>query len=213
MTSRLHQVRLGRDGRGLTLLELLLALVITTLVAGAIAGMLGAVSAGVGSRKDNRAVMVLAHAGQSRLAAYFATARCVLARSGSHITLWLNDSRESNTVHASEVRWLQYDSAAGALMVRYVDFPANWTRTACEIADNEYAASSDWDAVLASYQAKNLISSRALVDNLASVSLTLDQASAAAARRVGFLLGFDTEQGVVEVQASGAIRVLMTPAK
>jgi hypothetical protein len=45
------------------------------------------------------------------------------------------------------------------------------------------------------------------------VSLTLDQASAAAARRVGFLLGFDTEQGVVEVQASGAIRVLMTPAK
>jgi prepilin-type N-terminal cleavage/methylation domain-containing protein len=213
MTSRLHQVRHGRDRRGLTLLELLLALVITTLVAGAIAGMLGAVSAGVGSRKDNRAVMVLAHAGQSRLAAYFATARCVLARSGSNITLWLNDSRESNTVHASEVRWLQYDSAAGALMVRYVDFPANWTRTACEIADNEYAASSDWDAVLASYQAKNLISSRALVDNLASVSLTLDHASAAAARRVGFLLGFDTEQGVVEVQASGAIRVLMTPAK
>jgi type II secretory pathway pseudopilin PulG len=202
-----------QNRRALTLLELLLAMVVTTLVAAAIAGMLGAVSAGVGSRKDNRAVMVLAHAGQSRLAAYFATARCVLARNGNNVTLWLNDSRESATVHASEIRWLQFDAAAGALIVKYVDFPSDWTKTACDLADAEYPDSSDWSAVLASYEAQNLLSTRALVDNLASVSVTLDEPTAAAARHVGFLLGFVTEQGTLEVEASGAIRIHATPVK
>ncbi len=197
----------------LTLLELLLAMVITVLVAAAIAGMLGAVSAGVGCRKDNRAVMVLAHAGQSRLSAYFGTARCVLAHSGSNITLWLNDARESGTVHATEIRWLQFDASAGAMVVKYVDFPAAWTQTACDLADVEYSASTDWDAVLASYESKGLISSRALLDNLTSVSVTLDKATATAARHVGFLLGFATEQGAVEIQASGAIRIHATPVR
>jgi prepilin-type N-terminal cleavage/methylation domain-containing protein len=202
-----------RNRRGLTLLELLLAMIITALVAGAIAGMLGAVSAGVGSRKDNRDIMVRAHASQSRLAAYFATARCVLASDPTSVTIWLNDSRESGSVHATEIRWLQFDALAGEVVVQYVDFPDNWTRTACELADIEYPASTDWASVLATYQTKGMISTRALVDNLASASVTMNKATPLTTRHVSFLLGFDTEQGIIQVQASGAIRDHITPAK
>ena len=53
--------------RGLSLLELILALSVTASVALAITGMMGAVSTGVEGRRDTRSVLVLANAAASRL--------------------------------------------------------------------------------------------------------------------------------------------------
>jgi prepilin-type N-terminal cleavage/methylation domain-containing protein len=198
--------------RGLSLLELLLAMAITAMVAAAIAGMLGAVSAGVGSRKDNRTIMVLAHAAQSRLGAYFATARCVLVADAANVTLWLNDSRESQTIHATELRWLRFDADAGAVVVQYVDFPDEWSQTACELADLEYAANEDLEAVRTYYLNKGMLASRTLVDKLESAGVVLDKATALTSRHVGYELGFETENGnAVIVPISGTIRNYATP--
>jgi prepilin-type N-terminal cleavage/methylation domain-containing protein len=202
-----------RSCRGLSLLELLLALTISAMVAGAIAGMLGAVSSGVGTRKDNRQTMVLAHAAQCRLAAYTATSKCVLAVSASDVTLWLDDSRESGTVHATEIRWLRFDASVGAIVVEYVQFPETWTRTACELADNEYVVSSDWAVVRAEYLAKGFLASRELVDHLQSVAVEKNETTAAASRHLAFALTFEMDAGLVPVQVSGTIQAHQAPAK
>ena len=56
----------------------MLALTITTMIAGAIAAMMATVSAGVTTRRDSRGIMVRAHAAVSRLSAYVVPARCAL---------------------------------------------------------------------------------------------------------------------------------------
>ena len=199
--------------RGLSLLELLMAVIITAMVGVGIAGMLGAVSSGVGTRKDNREIMVRSHAAQCRLAAYLAISQCVLASSGSEITIWLADSRQSNTVHASEVRWLRFNSVTGEFTVDYVDFPAGWTKTASELADLEYPSDTNWETVRAYYSSKGLLTSRALVDDLLTVAIRRDHNDAMAARHITFDLEFEGENVPVPVQVSGTIQNHAPPLK
>lgn len=199
--------------RGLSLLELLLAITISAMVAGAIAGMLGAVTAGVGTRKDSREIMVLAHGAQCRLSAYLATSRCVLADDGSNLTLWLNDDRESDTVHASEIRWLIFDLSSGEIVVDYVAFPASWTPTACELADREYSVGTDWSTVHATYDGLGLLASKPLVDHLTGVSIQRDQNSVAASRHIAFNLSFQGNNATVTIPVSGTIQDHQPPAK
>lgn len=199
--------------RGLSLLELLLAITISAMVAGAIAGMLGAVSAGVGTRKDSREIMVLAHSAQCRLSAYLATARCVLADDSANLTLWLNDDRESGTVHASEIRWLRFDTSTGEIVVDYVSFPVSWTPTACELADREYPASTDWSSVHSAYDALGLLESKPLVDHLTGVSIQRDTKSVTSSRHICFNLSFQGDNATVTVPVSGTIQEHEAPAK
>jgi prepilin-type N-terminal cleavage/methylation domain-containing protein len=191
--------------RGLTMLELLLSLAITAVVAMAVTGMLGAVSTGVESSRSARSVMILANAAASRLSAYISPSRCVLGVDGSNIALWFDDSRESNTVHASEIRWLAFDADSGEYSVHYVQFPSGWTKAACELEDHEYPATSNWNAVLAAYTASGWIATRALVDQLAAVDVTLDGNTAHSSRVVSIELGFDTDSGVAGVTVASSL--------
>ena len=196
--------------RGLTLLELLLALSITAMVAAAIAAMLGAVSTGVGTRRDNRTVMVLANAAESRLAAYIAPSRCVLDVADPNVVLWLNDNHESETVHATEIRWLQHDAAAGTISVSYVCFPDGWTQAACDLEDLEYTSAANWDAVRAHYQVKGWLATLVLVDNLDSVGVTCDQ-SDQISRHVMYELLFATNSLSSPIAVTGTIRQHQQP--
>lgn len=199
------QLPVARKWRGLSLLELLLSLAITAVVAMAVTGMLGAVSTGVEGSRSTRSVMILANAAASRLSAYITPSRCVLGVNGPDLTLWFDDARESNTVHASEIRWLVFDANSGSYSVHYVQFPEGWTQAARELEDHEYPANSNWSAVLAAYAASGWIATRTLVDQLASVDITLDGASAQASRVVSIELGFETDAGVSSVTVASSL--------
>lgn len=199
--------------RGLSLLELLLALSITAMVGAAIAGMLGAVSSGVGARRDTRAVMVLANAAQARLAAYIMPSRCVLSVDGPNPVLWFNDNRESDTVHATELRWLIFDAKTGTLNVHYVDLPSSWTQIGRDLEDHEYPLGTPWNSVLAEYQAKGWTASCTLVDGLASAAIKTDSKAALNVRHIVYELGFNTEAGEVRMNAASTIRELRTPVQ
>ena len=64
--------------RGLTLIELVLALAITAMVAAAIAAMVGAITSGEMSRRDNRDTIVRTYTATTRLSAYIASCMSVL---------------------------------------------------------------------------------------------------------------------------------------
>lgn len=192
--------------RGLSLLELLLATMITTMVAGAIAAMLWAVATGVGSRNDSRAAMVRANAANARLGSYIMPARCVLGvYPNNGIALWLDDSRESGTVHATEIRWILYDDQTESLNVYFVQFPDDWAQAAKDLADLEYVEGSDWITVLETYQTAGQIAAVPLVDALNGVTAVADD-SALDAQSVYFDLELQTSAGTKPIRIASTIR-------
>ena len=194
----------------MTLLELMLALTITALVAAAIFGMMGAVTSGLLSNQDSRNIMVRAHAAQNRISAYVTRANAILDSDGESIAIWLDDSRESGTVHATEIRWLIFDGFTGSLYVYFVTFPDAWSRVAIDLEDAEYAIGTDWNAVLLSFDAKGLLSSMPLMDGLQTVAIELND-RVETARHVGMDLGFTTSSGAQTIRVSATIRFHEAP--
>lgn len=174
----------AQPARGLTLLELLLALTVTVMIASAIAAMLGAVRTGVVERRDARDVLVAGHASSSRLSAYVAPSRCLLDAGENGMTLWLHDDRADGNVHASEIRWMVHDAAAGTIVVRYVDFPDDWTQTRIDLADRRYPADSDWDAVQTWWADRGLLAELPLVDGLDDAGFSIRTKAAVDAQLV-----------------------------
>lgn len=197
--------------RALTLLELTLALSITAMVGAAICGMMHAVTTGVSTRKDSRSLMIRSNAAQLRLAAYIMPARCLLAADQTHLVLWLEDSRQSDTVHATEIRWISFDAASKSLILKYVKFPDSWSQTAKDLADKESSKDADWAALLSYYESLGRTATMPLVDGLASAAIRTDQAQAQSSRRAMFDLDVAVEDGSWSIEVAAAVRVLQPP--
>lgn len=189
----------------MTLIEVMLAVTITAMVAGAIAGMMAAVSAGVTKKRDTRAVMVRANAAQVRLSAYVVPARCVLDVPADGVVVWLNDSREGGTVNISEVRWLFYDATSEAIAAFYVVFPDDWTEAQKSSADRSYPTSTNWKSLLSSLKTAGVIETTRLVDGLGAVAVTSARADLDT-RVVNFDLSFETGAGATVVRVAPAVR-------
>ncbi len=199
--------------RGMTLIELMIALAITAMVAAAIAAMLIAVTDGERSRRDNRGYIVRTHAAKARLGAYIAPCLRVLEVDGSDTVVWLNDWRRSGTVHATELRWLIFDGPNDAIDVYYVDLPDAWTEFQRNLEDVEYSFTQDWFAVLSSYLTKGYVSKMTLVDGVDQVTVTTDEPAAVDSTEISFELRFPTARGE-DVIETVMIKILkyQTPA-
>ena len=80
--------------RGLSLLEMTIAIGITSIIGAAIAAMMAAASNSLSSKDDGRQSAIRLATTQVRLAAYIAPSRCILEKNSSQLTLWLEDSRQ-----------------------------------------------------------------------------------------------------------------------
>ena len=205
MTARFLPTR-----HGLTLLELLMALAITAMITAAISVMVSAVSVGELSRRDNRDYIVRTYAAKSRLSAYIARSLAVLEVdvNGSDAVIWLNDWRGGGTVHATEIRWLIFDGPSKTMKVYYVDFPDTWNAVMQALEDQEYALGQDWSEVLSTYDLAGYVSSMTLVDGIANVQITTDQATAIASGMISFNIEFVTASGGEPVVQDISIRIL-----
>jgi hypothetical protein len=189
----------------------MLALMVTALIAGAISGMMGAVTAGVGTRKDTRTVMIRANAAATRLSAYIAPSRCVLHADTGALVLWLEDSRQSDTAHATEVRWLLFDEDAGTIEAHLVSFPDGWSQAAQDLEDTEHAATANWLDVLQSFRDLGWTASMPIVDGLEDVSVEIDQPNPLQARHVTMDLAFETTTAAQQVMVTSTIRLHQPP--
>lgn len=181
--------------RGLTLIELMLALAVTTMVAGAMSGMVAAVSTGVMDRQDTRTLMIRASGADSKLAAYIGPARAIWSVSSDTVALWLNDNRPGGTIHATEVRWFVFDADAGTLEVHYVKFPSDWTQTACDLSDVEYPKSASSATMYTKYRQAGYMASLRLLDGVEGFAVTTNENAALDSTRINFQLSFTGSDG------------------
>ena len=116
----------------------------------------------------------------------------------------MTTTRESGTVHASEVRWFQFDEVEGVIDVYFTSFPDSWRETQKEKADDEYRLDVDWGAVLASYQAKGLIGTNRVVDGVETFAIQFNAMNEIDATVLTFSLGLTAQDGVVDTRTTHA---------
>ncbi len=190
---------------GFTYLELIFALSITAMVALASAAMLGAVTAGVGAKRDSRSLMVNALGAQTRLSSYLAPSRCILAQSATSFTLWQNDSRESGTIHATEIRWFTYSPDTQTFSVHFVEFPNAWTTIAKQLADLEYAKTTDWSTVFSTFQLQGHMKTIILMDRLTGITISMDNADPQASHHINADLTYAGTDGPMSIKVAACI--------
>jgi hypothetical protein len=181
--------------RGLSFLEMLLAIAITSVIGAAIASMMAAANTGLSSKDDGRRSAIRLALTQVRLGAYIAPSLCILDKGNSYVTLWTEDSRESDTVHASEIRWIQFDNTTKLLSVQFVDFPNEWSQSMIDAADVECSAMTNYESLLFGLQSDDLIESISLVDGMESCSFWMNESDPLAAKRVCVRFSFTSSFG------------------
>lgn len=128
--------------RGMTLVELLLAMSITSIVALTAGGMLTAVSYGSAERTDIRSLVVRQELISHRLAAAIRASKQVLEYDNEQIVLWVTDANNDLTPQINEVRWIELEGEANTLSRYQVVFPELWTQEQVDTVNKDYATGS-----------------------------------------------------------------------
>ncbi len=146
--------------RGLTIVEMLMALAITGLIGAAIASMLTAVTYGTSSSRDIRSLVVKNKTLGARLSAAVRQSAQLLDAADGYIVLWTKDLNDSGAPDLLELRRIEWDGTTGEL----TDYTPDPTAT-----DAAYdLATDDFDAITTS-----LIGSDDLVGELWATGVTL----------------------------------------
>ncbi len=181
--------------RGLSLLEMTLAIGITSVIGAAIAAMMAASANSLSAKDDGRQSAIRVATTQVRLGAYIAPSRCIVNKSNDQITLWFEDTDDSKTVHASEVRWIQFDEESNILVVKFIDFPTHWTQSLIDDANIECSSLTDYDLLLTSFESSNLIDSIPLVDSIQSCQFWINTPNHLDATQVSVRFSLESNLG------------------
>jgi hypothetical protein len=104
----------------MTLLETLLAISMMVVVGAGISGMMHVLSNDIAMQHDVRTGIVRAALVQARLSAYVGRSRCMLDLEPSRTVFWLQDTDADDAVHATEVRWLEFDAERGQATIGWI---------------------------------------------------------------------------------------------
>lgn len=198
----MNPTRSGLDRRrGLSLLELVLALAMTTLVATGVAGMLAGLGSGIAVGRDARTAMLATAASQRRITTELADHAAILESNPTRAVLWVGDERPGGTVEASELTWVSLE-ASDELVLERVVFPDDWSTLERAMADRRLAPGDDPWTTLGSMRTRGVIERTVLADALTDARLT----EIAEGRGLRIDLGFDLPTGPGEATISVPVR-------
>lgn len=181
---------------GFTMLELSLALLVTLLVGAAIASMLAMVGRSTSVDGDRRSITVRAQAAQVRLNAYVPGSLCALQYDpGRALALWLQDDKPANNVHLSELRVIEFDSAAGLLVIERVHFPDAWSQSLKDDADIALPLGADYLATMADLRSQGFTAFETVLDGATSFDAAFDAKAVQDAQRATITLGVGAPGG------------------
>jgi len=182
--------------RGLTLVELMLALTVTVVIGAGLASLLTVIGQTTAYDRDARSGSLRAHAAQVRLQAYSETALCVLqANDSGEFVLWLEDGKDPGAVNVSEFRvfWV---SDEGVVTCERVDFPDDWTEAQLNDNDGVLPAATDFFNMMIALRGVGSTERVTIVDGVQNVSLEFDPVTPVDAVRLRFRFTQMYESGV-----------------
>lgn len=186
----------------MTIVELLLALVITSLVALATGMMMVGVSYGSTSKSQMREVGVRLKTTTERLNAALRSSKMILATGTDYLVLWTGDSRADDGPNLSELRLIERDADTGELRSYAADFGV-MTDAQIEGVDTLYSLTDDFHTLTTALKAGTLFTATVWAKHVTAFACTHAGADPQAASLINYRLTVTldglSEQGVESV--------------
>ncbi len=188
--------RAGRGRRALTLMELIIGLAITAVVAGVLAILINSTAAGTNSQNDGRRALVKMQSMKAQIGDALANARSILATGPNYIVYWIGDQAGAVTppngaVNLSEMRLLEIDPVSGNLNLYATQWPVNFTTANILSADQTYSASTPWYAAAQTAKAGGYFSPTVIATSITSMATVLDASACTQARLISIIMNFN----------------------
>ena len=160
--------------RGLTIVELLAALAVTSIVAAAVVTTASAIRVGLdGQAEASRETARVARV-QARIADHLFRARMILHHAGDEALLWLpaeafdgtaSNATDFDRIDRNELRWYVFDRATGCLVMQRTANRSD--RTACSL-------STDWPALRATLAAAGALERSEVLEGVQDAEFVAD---------------------------------------
>ncbi len=194
-----HHGTSHRRARALALIELLIAVAITSIVGLAMAALMTSAARAMSASTGARSGLQRAHAAYTRLRAYTEPALCLLQHDGSgNFAIWLADSVPGGKVNLTEIRVFWFDPVSEEMTVERIALPDAWTQELKDAYDIEVSSSSDFLALMLDERSRGYTSSIAVADGLEGLLLLHSAASDQSAQRFRLTINLTTGPGLSE---------------
>lgn len=194
--------------RAFTLIELMVASVVTAMVALAVYGTISAVQLGVDSQDEVAQETARVARAQARLADHLYRARSILLESSTVVCLWLPSEAFDGTalnataydaIHADELRWYVIDTANSTVSVQRVTDRTNRT---------EYPLTTNWATLRTTLQQAGSLESSVVLNGIAMGAFLFTTFDVCSTVRVVLSVQFDEGHGGYGVELGGILSAL-----
>lgn len=193
---------------GFTLVELLVSITITAIIAASVATTVSAI--GVGMQGQDEAAQEVARLarGQARLADHLFRSRMILSESATVATLWLpseafdgsaTNATEYDTIHGNELRWYVVDRTNRVISMQRLTNTSNRT---------VYPLATDWSALRSSLASSGALVTTTVLEGVLEGAFRFVAFDPCADRRLVLEIQLDDEHGGMHFEIGGIIDAL-----
>jgi prepilin-type N-terminal cleavage/methylation domain-containing protein len=202
--------------RGMTLMELMIGLAITAIVAAVIAVLMNSTAVGTNSQQDGRRSLVKFQAMKAKVGDELANARCILdatptnGSSPYYIIYWTGDQAGAVTpvngaVNLSELRMLEVDSSTGNLNLYTTVWPAGTANSTILSNDQTYAAGTTWRSAAVTAKGGAYFTPTLIATGVTSMTASLDSGTMTKAKMASIQIAFTDSAGTKHVVATAQL--------
>ena len=190
---------------GFTVIELLIASVITSMVAAAVISTMQAVTGSMEQQDLAADAMARAARAEARIADHVNRARLVLAQDADEVALWLptepftssaTNTRDYDAINANELAWYVMDASTGNLTLKYLTNRSDRTT---------YGLSTNWSSLRTTLQMQQKLTSVCVIEGLAAGHFRVEDADPCSSGRFTFDGAMTDARGGLALQLGGPL--------
>lgn len=190
---------------GFTVIELLIASVITSMVAAAVISTMQAVTGSMEQQDLAADALARAARAEARVADHVNRARLILLQDADEVALWLptepftssaTNTSDYDAINANELAWYVMDASTGNLTLKYLTNRSDRTT---------YGLSTNWSSLRTTLQMQQKLTSVCVLEGLATGQFRVEDGDPCSSGRFTFNGAMTDARGALDVQLGGPL--------
>jgi len=191
--------------QGFTVIELLIASVITSMVAAAVISTMKAVTGSMEQQDLAADALARAARAEARVADHVNRARLILLQDADEVALWLptepftssaTNTSDYDAINANELAWYVMDASTGNLTLKYLTNRSDRTT---------YGLSTNWSSLRTTLQMQQKLTSVCVLEGLATGQFRVEDGDPCSSGRFTFNGAMTDARGALDVQLGGPL--------